>query len=1583
MGTAVCRTASQRKLCIHRFLLFILWFGHLRIGEALNPGPEPVDMGAFSLGTFNPSGLRNKANYVHSEVPAGDLRAISETHFFGRDLQRFRAGLRFAKSDYKYCVVDQPSLKPTILQKDSWKGVAVLSPHPTRHVPSSLPFEIVNSSRAIITTSLIRDAWVTGATLYGEPDGHLYPARVEHNAALLHHAACQICHLQTGLRFVAGDLNMSPDDVPAFDILRGAGFKDVQDLAEEIWGVAIQPTCKGKTRKDYLFISPELQCLLTEVRVLQDIWPDHAVLLASFQSARNLPKRMAWPAPGEFPWPKDFACSFQWQLDHPDPSSHYSAMWAAIESQAAQQCPVPVTTRMKGCAQQCAPKPVSRLSHPPGKAGRPGDFQPDFHGVSFRHGQWIRQVRRLQNYVRSVRHDANEGTHHQLSLWGSILRAKGFAPDFPTWWSSISTRVPGCPVQCPQCPPSLAVADAMFDSLTQTVRHLEGQMKQASRQYAKVRRETDPNLVFQDLRAQPNQGVELLAQSRQATITEVRLDESALVLSDSLQWCLDKPIFCSGQPVPVVHAEADCLWVDDTSPFEVGMRVSQTKWIGCHDEIAAEFLEAWRSRWMRHAEVPDERWQVIIDFARSHLPRNQFSWGSLDSSGLASVIASKHARSAPGFDGVTLRDLKLMPPAVLTQFCQVFQTAETHGRWPQQMIDGRVTSLAKHAQPGSAMDFRPITIFGLLYRLVVFEACGLLGVPFYVLHAWAAAVSQMQRRFVLRENISDPVSSCTGFAEGDGLSCLAMIAVDSLFHAWYAVFFPLGQPLTYVDDWQVLCSDPSRIEAMKSCLDQFVASVDLTLDNNKTYVWALDSDSRQQMRTAGFTVLLGARNLGAQVQMSRKHLNSVQMQRIESLQPLWPRLRLSLCPYHVKVRALRAAAWPKGLHAVAATAIGDQTFQSLRSGAMKGLSADGAGCNPVLHLGLVEDPNTDPLFWTCIKTFRSARDCGQEHAVTEALLALVSGASTIPANGINAILLSRLQVFDWHVLPDGNIGDVFGRFSLFSVSMPELVWRATWAWKQWVQSAVNHRPGLTEISRVDPSATRQWLSKLSASDRALARKLLNGAHITQDCKVHCQEDGSNLCPFCSCTDSRYHRFWQCEYFASQRPRVDPSILKLAPNLPEAVVSYGWSLLAHTSLGWWQYLATIECPACQPCISAECVHFFTDGSCMFPHDPDLRLASWAVVTGTPCPVNAASRVVATGPLPGLLQTSYRAETFAILQALRSAATSCQRVMLWTDCEAVVKRLRRCLRGLPPKINAPNSDIWLDIFAVLQSWPTGAVQVTHVSSHMPIHAASNMLEEWCFFHNALADHAATVANRSRGPAFWHFFDDHVCAVQHARFISTQVQSNLLAISQAVVQAESLNDEQVELQGFCEPSRVPEGAWSGLQGNFHTPPAAVRWYGDLLVRKLLSWFWFTVDQSAEVVWVSQFQLYIDYMLSTGEIGPVHFDRWADGGDNSALSLVNITFKVRCRWFSKVLKESLRHQQQTVKHSFCRPHSTSLSLHTGCLAIPWPSDRLTRIDEWILQHIPGGVRRTAKALDSLPVALVEPKMMFFTSLG
>lgn len=1008
MGSvAVCRFSHRRGLTCARFPLarlcaFLLL---MRIGEAANPGPSES---SFILGVANPSGLRSKAPYVTSQMGFGDLWAFSETHLCSRDCASFNAGLKFAQAPFMPLVGGHP-VPESKSQAGCWKGVGMLARTPVRKIPNDWPPEIQKSSRAMVATTLVDDVWVSGGVVYGEPESHLYPDRLRNTEALLHAVVSTIGYLTTGPRFVAGDWNVNIGELPAFDLLMQAGFRDLQDLAEEPWGIPPLPTCKQKTRKDYCFISPEFQALPLHVSVQSDVWPDHAILMGHFARLGASVPRDIWRMPGHFPWPKEWDSTEDlWQSLVGTPSSKYAALWDAIESTAVEALPYAPGKQVRGRAQTVKPTKLRVGKVPPLRNGRVGDFAPQFFGASFRHAQWIRQTRRIQAYLRHVQARGNL-TSYAAEVWQSVLVAKGFVGGFARWWESVQHKTYGAPQLIPWSPPSLESASSIFDTMVIEVRLFESMLKATSRQYAKLRRAKNPNVLFRDLKEPPPAGVDFMLKPLKTRVVEVCEQDSSVVVESPQPWLSNSPVYCNGVGLDVIHADHDSIWVSDVSEICSGDVVTQLQRVGSKNDVCGAFISAWSQRWDKHRDVPHERWETILSFAKQHLPSCQMSWPPLDPANLATIIARKKPSSASGLDGVSISDLRAMPRGVLSSFCSMFAEAEATGEWPAQLLTGKVVSLAKHDCPTDVMDYRPITILGLLYRcwgsfharhairqlepvlpdtlfgsrpsryagqvwaqllwavedaianqisltgvfadiqkafnclprLVILEAAALLGVPMQILVAWAGALSQLGRRFQVGEFLSPPVFSSTGMPEGDGLSCLGMVIIDVLFHLWHQFFFPMCQPVSYVDDWTVITTNPAVMQEVFECLRSFTDAIDLQIDSKKTSMWSVTSHGRKMLTEAGFVVVTSCRSLGAHIQLSRKHTNVTQMRRVQTLQGIWPKLRLSAAAYRFKVHAIRAAAWPKGLHAIAATTIATSTFKTLRAGALRGLALMG------------------------------------------------------------------------------------------------------------------------------------------------------------------------------------------------------------------------------------------------------------------------------------------------------------------------------------------------------------------------------------------------------------------------------------------------------------------------------------------------------------------------------------------------------------------------------------------------------------------------------------------------------------------
>ena len=382
-----------------------------------------------------------------------------------------------------------------------------------------------------------------------------------------------------------------------------------------------------------------------------------------------------------------------------------------------------------------------------------------------------------------------------------------------------------------------------------------------------------------------------------------------------------------------------------------------------------------------------------------------------------------------------------------------------------------------------------------------------------------------------------------------------------------------------------------------------------------------------------------------------------------------------------------------------------------------------------------------------------------------------------------------------------------------------------------------------------------------------------------------------------------------------------------------------------------------------------LHIFTDGSCHNQQNQLLRFASWAVILASPDSLHDyhGSEVLARGPLPGLLQSAVRAEIYAVLCALQMVAEHKGAVTLWTDCDAVVKKFRRLLAGHEVSPNSAHGDLWQAISACL-AVRTYSIEITKVAAHQDVTHAATALEEWCFRYNHLADKHAVQANYDRPPEFWELFERHRDAVAFTAHFNQLIWNVVLAVSQAVVREEQPLQVLVEPQESALP--LPATNWRGLPP-LSIPSKAVRWYGDRMVRLLLSWFWQSLDSSTHrVCWVSHFQLYVDYMCSTGHPGPVHVSQWRDGEEVTHLSLMGYSFRQRARWFTKMLKESLKHLGVSLHMGYGRPSSQAVQMHTGVLALPWDPLRLRLADKWMMTCSNQTFKRQTRAIDSLPIA-------------
>ncbi|CAE7222465.1 unnamed protein product, partial [Symbiodinium necroappetens] len=660
--------------------------------------------------------------------------------------------------------------------------------------------EVYATSRVQVAHFFVEPLWILGGVAYG------YVADPAKTSFLLDALTERVVYQASGPRFFGGDFNLESDRLDLWATWHDHGFVEIQDFLQRMTGRPPQVTCKHSTRKDFLFISRELQTLFIEATVDHTFFADHAVLAALFCHG-FVDRSVDWlDAATVFPFCR-------------------------------------ASTRDVRC---------QRGVVPPAPRARDGEAQPQYFGQNLRHTHWFRQLRRIQAYVQAmVRvNPAPSAVEHRAALWDAICRAPGFGAPFSVWWMSRDCVLEEDPDSFPSCPPNAEVARRLFLSFEANFRSFERRLLSERRQVASTRRVQDPNLIFRDLRPPAARPVDSLLEHRSAEVCEVVVDEGALELTQHVDWHPDFPLLHKGRPLNVAHVESDKIWVDLPENCAPGDRVDQPVLLGSLPDVFRAFAQEWSRRWQRHDQVDPQRWAPLVASFAARCPIPPMVYHPITLATWRAEVQRKHAHSSTGPNGVSRADLLLLPVDLTQALLDLCHHAEATGDWPRQMLDGVVTALEKIPDASLVGQFRPITVLSLTYRvwssirarqclahLARYAPLGLLGnlpghearevwytlqllvessyhraIPVSgftadlskaynllprtpvlafaavcgihagIIRAWTGALSGFMRRFRVRGSLGPALPSTTGFPEGDGLSRVAMVLVNIAYH---------------------------------------------------------------------------------------------------------------------------------------------------------------------------------------------------------------------------------------------------------------------------------------------------------------------------------------------------------------------------------------------------------------------------------------------------------------------------------------------------------------------------------------------------------------------------------------------------------------------------------------------------------------------------------------------------------------------------------------------------------------------------------------------------------------------------------
>ena len=282
-------------------------------------------------------------------------------------------------------------------------------------------------------------------------------------------------------------------------------------------------------------------------------------------------------------------------------------------------------------------------------------------------------------------------------------------------------------------------------------------------------------------------------------------------------------------------------------------------------------------------------------------------------------------------------------------------------------------------------------------------------------------------------------------------------------------------------------------------------------------------------------------------------------------------------------------------------------------------------------------------------------------------------------------------------------------------------------------------------------------------------------------------------------------------------------------------------------------------------------------------------------------------------------------------------------IWSDCAAVVRKVRELVQGSPVPPRCPNRDLWLPLAAELQFVPEGFC-ITHVPSHEDPACHDDPVAQRAVSNNNLVDSVASSVNLDRSPSFWRTWTklrDHL-ADQH-RLVSDIMQFHL-AVAHRATQAKPTRE--VNIRYVSKPS-VPPLLFPRADG------CAIRLWEKLgrnYVQEVRRWLEHlqgaSLQPDAEAQWVSTLQLFIHFMLFAGVVPPTYraeSKRW-ERNEHAQVQLPR-----RVQWFARHLRELQSSLGGSWTSAEGRPESSTLFHRSTVVPLRCRAAFIFQVDEYI----------------------------------
>lgn len=533
---------------------------------------------------------------------------------------------------------------------------------------------------------------------------------------------------------ICGDFNLEPDKLPCWHSFLQKGCVDLATLHQHIYHSPMPFTCNNATRPDTAIFSKELAPFVTAIRVLGTEWfSAHSPVACTvtlpeptlFCRRIRLPKSWCEFGPSTEKLESAFhsRCG-EMQVETLEEWGHMVEetvdQWLSEQNSDILPSRLPKSFRGRCQTPRIQKHPVCS----PLRKGAMGDFEPSDEILSISTKRHVKQIRRIT----SLRHRLNfEGFvpsnspkfQGLVEEWICILRAPVLDKHFAFWISSQPEL--GYP------PWPLPSVQWLQDLLSLTQHHLNIALAFDRRCFVKKQqystyldnKHQGSKRAFSYVRGTPKAPVTHLqdiVECQAEALWDPATSQVRLSGPEIHRLQVASPVTIQQSSGIIVARDEQAVTLAlQTWPEErpASTWINQQTLIIDPSDVATKLSEYWLPLWTLPMNAGDT--ETDLDFVLQHLPPQQPLKIELSLDNLKKAISRLRSHSALGVDGISAKELKLLPDCILSVLLRVFENYTTG--FPKDFMIARTFPLNKTEGIPCNSQTRPITVLAQLYRV--------------------------------------------------------------------------------------------------------------------------------------------------------------------------------------------------------------------------------------------------------------------------------------------------------------------------------------------------------------------------------------------------------------------------------------------------------------------------------------------------------------------------------------------------------------------------------------------------------------------------------------------------------------------------------------------------------------------------------------------------------------------------------------------------------------------------------------------------------------------------------------------------